>query len=127
MLVRDAWVRPAMILTLISFGIGSSLIPFSTGTGTYTAGFLIQSVAFTYWVLFSAAVASRLDRTGGLGAAGSGWNAFGNALSPALGGFLILGGSYAPLGWLCIAASIVTVTLMTIATHKLPPATLTRT
>ena len=121
-LVRDAAVRWGTLGALICFGIGSSTIPLSNSETVYAAGFALQSVAFAFWSIFAPAVASRLDRTGGLAAAGNGWNALGNALSPAIGGALILGGSFAPLGALCIVASMVTVTLMTIATRNLPPA-----
>lgn len=118
-LVRDAWVRMAFLASLVAFGIGSTLIPLSTSAQFYAAGYLIQSAAFTFYTLFIAAVAARLDRTGGVAAAGNGWQALGNAVSPALGGVLIAGGAFWPLAIVCALASVATVTLAFFGTRGL--------
>lgn len=120
-LIRDKGVRWAGIAALVGFGIGSSTIPLSTDATTFAAGFLIQSMSFAAWSIISPAISARLDRTGGLNAAGNGWTALGNALSPAVGGAVIQAGGFAPLGLMCVAASVLTVTFMVIATRNLPP------
>jgi hypothetical protein len=122
-LVRDAAIRWATLAALVAFGIGSATIPLAPDARVFAGGFLLQSLAFAAWSIFAPAVAARLDRTGGLNAAGNGWNALGNALSPAIGGALIQAAGFAPLGFFCIVASIATVTFMTIATRNLPPPT----
>lgn len=122
-LVRDKGVRWAGIGALIGFGLGSSLIPLAPSQDLFAAGFLLQSMSFAAWSIISPAISARLDRTGGLNAAGNGWTALGNALSPAVGGAVIQAGGFAPLGFMCMAASALTVTFMVIATRNLPPPT----
>lgn len=123
-LAKDHHVRFAVIGALIGFGLGSATIPLAGNQTLFMGGFVLQTVGYAFWTVFGAAVAARLDRTGGLAAAGQGWNALGNALSPALGGYLIThGGGYPALGILCLLASGVTVALMWTATRNLPPHT----
>jgi predicted MFS family arabinose efflux permease len=125
-LVRDRWVRPAYLVALAGFGVGSTLIPLAGSALWFVVGFALQSMAFTAFYLFGAAVMARLDKTGGLQAAAHGWTTLGNAFSPALGGRLIAagGGAYWPLGVACALASLVTVTLITIGSRgaKFTPA-----
>lgn len=121
-LIRDAWVRIGFLIAVFLFAVGSSSIPLSPNATVYTAGFWLQSAAFGFYQILGAAVAARLDRTGGLAAAGNGWQALGNSMSPFLGGVLILGGAFWPLGVLCIAASSVTLLLYVIATRRLTDA-----
>jgi predicted MFS family arabinose efflux permease len=118
-LIRDAWVRVGFLVSVFLFAVGSSSIPLSPNATVYTAGFWLQSAAFGFYQILGAAVAARLDRTGGLAAAGNGWQSLGNSLSPFLGGVLILGGAFWPLGALCIAASSVTFVLYFVATRRL--------
>jgi MFS family permease len=121
-LAKEHHVRFGVIAALIGFGLGSATIPLATNQTLFIGGFVFQTIGYAFWTVFGAAVAARLDRTGGLAAAGQGWNALGNALSPALGGYLIAyGGGYPTLGGLCLLASGVTVALMWIATRNLPP------
>lgn len=120
-IVRDAWVRWTFIGSLIGFGAGSTLIPLAPDAHVYAAGYLLQSAAFTFYTLFVAAVAARLDRTGGIAAAGNGWQALGGAISPAIGGMLISGGAFLPLAVFCALASLATVTLGVIGTKDLAP------
>ncbi len=121
-LVRDTWVRWTFIGSLIGFGAGSTFIPVAPDAQAYAAGYLVQSASFTFYTLFVAAVAARLDRTGGIAAAGNGWQALGGAISPAIGGVLISGGAFWPLGVFCALASLATVTLGFIGTKDLAPA-----
>jgi hypothetical protein len=122
MIAQDRHVRAGVLGALVLFGIGSASIPLA-GTGAlYVAAFVAQTLGYAFWVVFGQAVAARLDRTGGLAAAGQGWNALGNAMSPALGGAIIThAGGYPALGALCLAASAVTIALMFVATRNLPP------
>jgi hypothetical protein len=125
-LVRDRSVRPVFLVAVALFGVGSSSIALSPNAAVYAFGFWLQSAAFGFYAVLGAAVAVRLDATGGLAAAGAGWQAFGNAFSPFVAGLLILGGSFAPLGALCIASSLVTLALFARASAKLPPPAATR-
>ncbi len=118
-LIRDTWVRAGFLASVALFAVGSSSIPLAPNATVYTAAFWLQSAAFGFYQILGAAVAARLDRTGGLAAAGNGWQALGNSLSPFLGGVLILGGAFWPLGLLCIAASSVTFVLYVVATRRL--------
>lgn len=118
-LVRERWVRPAYLVALAGFGVGSTMIPLAGSALWFAAGFALQSMAFTAFYLLGSAVMARLDKTGGLQAAAHGWTTLGNAFSPALGGRLIAagGGAYWPLGVACALASLVTVTLITIGSR----------
>jgi predicted MFS family arabinose efflux permease len=121
-LARDHHVRAGVLIALVVFGIGSSSIALSLNKSMFIGAFAMQTLGYAFWTIFGAAVAARLDRTGGLAAAGQGWNALGNAFSPAIGGYLITHvGGYPALGALCIAASIITIALMYFATRNLPP------
>jgi predicted MFS family arabinose efflux permease len=118
-LVRDSFLRWAFLAAVLLFGIGSSAIPLAFNAYGFAGAFIAQSVAFTFMQILTSGVSARLDRTGGLGAAAGGWNSLGNAFSPALGGVLIAGGSYWPLGALCAIASLVTLSLFFVATRAL--------
>jgi MFS family permease len=58
-LVRDGWVRWAFLGAVLTFGVGSAMIPLSTNATMYGGAFAMQSVGFTLAQILGAAVASR--------------------------------------------------------------------
>ncbi|GEM_PF-1963355 len=122
---RDAQVRVAAVIAIIVFGIGHAAQALAPTVALYAAGAFVTAATFSYIQSFTGAIGVRLDRTGGLNAAGNGWASFFNAFAPAIGGALIMTGSFAPIALLCIACMIATTVLMWIAARNLPSAKLT--
>lgn len=127
MLARDAHVRVAAVIALIIFGFGHATQAIAPNVALYAGGAFVTAATFSYIQTFTSAIGVRLDRTGGLNAAGNGWASFFNAFAPAIGGALVMTGSYAPLALLCLACMVATTALMWIAARNLPSAKLTTT
>lgn len=121
---RDAHVRVA-VAALLLFAVGHSAQALAPSVFVFAAGQFIAATMFSYVQTFTGAIGVRLDRTGGLNAAGNGWASFFNAFAPAIGGFLVMAGSFGALAVLCVACMMATMTLMWIAARNLPSAKLT--
>ncbi|MBL8558423.1 MAG: hypothetical protein JNM47_06865 [Hyphomonadaceae bacterium] len=125
MLARDAHVRVAAVIALVVFGFGHATQAIAPTVAFYAAGAFITAATFSYIQTFTGAIGVRLDRTGGLNAAGNGWASFFNAFAPTIGGALVMTGSFAGLAVLCLACMVATSVLMWKAAHNLPSAKLT--
>lgn len=125
MLARDAHVRIAAVIALVVFGFGHATQAMAPTVALYAAGAFVTAATFSYIQTFTGAIGVRLDRTGGLNAAGNGWASFFNAFAPAIGGALVMTGSFAALALLCLACMVATSILMWIAARNLPSAKLT--
>ena len=73
------WVLPVDVLNVT---VGQLFV--------FAAGQFIAATMFSYVQTFTGAIGVRLDRTGGLNAAGNGWASFFNAFAPAIGGILVV-------------------------------------
>lgn len=122
---RDAHVRIAAVIALVAFSLGHMTQSLAPVAAIFAAGQFIAATMFSFVQTFTSAIGVRLDRTGGLNAAGNGWASFFNAFAPALGGALVMTGSFAGLAILCFACMIATAALMWIAARNLPSAKLT--
>jgi len=125
MLARDAHVRVAAVIALVVFGFGHAAQAMAPTVLLYAGGAFITAATFSFVQTFTGAIGVRLDRTGGLNAAGNGWASFFNAFAPAIGGALVMTGSFAALALLCMACMVATSVLMWKAGHNLPSAKLT--
>lgn len=123
---RDAWVRISAVIAVALFALGHSLQALAPAIAFFVAGQFIAATMFSYVQTFTSAIGVRLDRTGGLNAAGNGWASFFNAFAPAIGGILVMAGSFGALAVLCIVCMIATVTLLWYAARNLPSAKLTK-
>jgi MFS family permease len=121
---RDAHVRIAAVLAIIVFGIGQATQAIAPSALILAAAAVATSTMFSFVQTFTMTIGVRLDRTGGLNAAGNGWASFFNAFAPALGGALIMTGSFAGIAVLCIVCMAATASLMWIAARNLPSAKL---
>jgi hypothetical protein len=80
------------------------------------------SFAYLCLTVLIAAIGARLDRTGGLNAAGLGWQALINATAPYFGGAIVTyGGGYPALSILCVAAAAIAIPSFWLAMRTLPP------
>lgn len=122
---RDAHVRIAAVCALVLFAVGHSAQALAPSVAVFAAGQFIAATMFSYVQTFTGAIGVRLDRSGGLNTAGNGWASFFNAFAPAIGGVLVMAGSFGALAVLCIACMVATVSLMWIAARNLPSAKLT--
>lgn len=122
---RDAHVRVAAVIAVVVFGIGHATQAIAPNVTAFAAGVFVTATTFSFIAAFTTAIGVRLDRTGGLNAAGNGWASFFNAFAPAIGGALIMTGSFVGLAALCIACMVGTATLLWIAARNLPSAKFT--
>lgn len=122
---RDAHVRVAAVIAIIIFAVGHSMQALAPSVLIFAAGQFVAATMFSYVQTFTGAIGVRLDRTGGMNAAGNGWASFFNSFAPAIGGMLVMAGSFGALALLCIACMMATITLMWIAARNLPSAKLT--
>ncbi|KAF0174523.1 MAG: MFS transporter [Hyphomonadaceae bacterium] len=122
---RDAHVRVAAVIAVVIFGIGHAMQAIAPNVTAFAAGAFVTATTFSYIATFTTAIGVRLDRTGGLNAAGNGWASFFNAFAPAIGGALIMTGSFLAIAVLCIACMIATAILLWISARNLPSAKLT--
>lgn len=116
-LMRDAWVRAAALAAIGAFALATTTLPSALNGMTFVAAYAVQSVAYVLITVMLPALGLRLDRTGALNAASQGWQAFVNALAPATGGLLVLGGAYWPLSFLNAACGLFTLTMIFLATR----------
>lgn len=122
---RDAHVRVAAVIAILIFAVGHSMQALAPSVIIFAAGQFVAATMFSYVQTFTGAIGVRLDRTGGLNAAGNGWASFFNAFAPAIGGILVVAGSFGALAALCIGCMIAAVALIWIASRNLPSAKLT--
>lgn len=122
---RDAHVRIAAVIAIVIFSVGHMMQSLAPAVMIFAAGQFVAATMFSFVQTFTGAIGVRLDRTGGLNAAGNGWASFFNAFAPALGGALVMTGSFAGLAVLCLACMIATGFLIWKAAHNLPSAKLT--
>lgn len=118
-LIRENGLRIGFLAAIAAFGVGATSVALAPTGNLFFAGYILQSASFACFSILAMGVATRLDPTGGIGTAASGWNALGNAFSPAIGGVLIAGGSFLPLGVLCGVCGVLTFALMAAGTKSL--------
>lgn len=100
-LVRDRWVRIAMLVSVALYGIMSASVAWSQSALMYTAAYGAQSVFYVLATILMPVVGIRLDRTGATNTAANGVTTFVNALAPIVAGYLVKGSSFLPLGAMC--------------------------
>lgn len=106
MLVRDRWIKAFTIGAVAIFAAGAAATALSTSALMFTGAYIIQTIAYAWTQNLLTAMGVRLDASGGLAAAGRGWQTLVNSAAPALGGALVLWGGFHPLAALCAAAGI---------------------
>jgi MFS family permease len=119
---RDAHVRIAAVIAIIVFGLGQATQAVAPTVLIFAAGAFVTTTMFSFVQTFTMTIGVRLDRTGGLNAAGNGWASFFNAFAPALGGALIMTGSFAGIAVLCLACMAATAWLIYVSARNLPSA-----
>ncbi len=120
--VKADWLRPAVLTALIVYGIATILTPLAPDGILFIAAYAGLSFAYLALTVLIAAVGARLDRTGGLNAAGLGWQALINATAPYVGGAIVTTtGGYTALFVLCLIATVIAVPSFWLATRRLPP------
>jgi hypothetical protein len=121
---RDAHVRIAAVLAIVVFGLGQTTQAMAPTVFIFAAGAFVTTTMFSFVQTFTMTIGVRLDRTGGLNAAGNGWASFFNAFAPALGGALIMTGSFAGIAAMCLACMCATAWFMFVSARNLPSAKL---
>ena len=106
MLVRDRWVKAFTIGAVAIFAAGAAATALSTSALFFAGAYIIQTIAYAWTQNLLTAMGVRMDTSGGLAAAGRGWQTLVNSAAPALGGALVLWGGFHPLAALCAAAGI---------------------
>jgi hypothetical protein len=119
-LVKLDWLRPALLTALALYGIATTITPLAPSGATFIAAYMGLSLSYLCITVLLAAIGARLDRTGGLNAAGLGWQALINATAPYVGGAIVTnGGGYPALAVLCVIASLIALPAFWLATQKL--------
>lgn len=120
--LKPDWVRPAALLGFAVFGAVTIFQPLAPDATSFIASQFVLTATYICIVVLISTIGARLDRTGGLNAAGMGWQALVNATSPWFGGFIIdyLGG-YHNLFVLSAVATAIALPMLYIATRNLPP------
>ena len=106
MLVRDRWLKGFAIISIAIFAAGAAATALSTSAAVFAGAYVLQTIAYAWTQNLLTAMGVRIDPTGGLAAAGRGWQTLVNSTAPALGGALVLWGGFHPLAALCAAAGI---------------------
>lgn len=120
--VKADWLRPALLTTLIIYGAATTLTPLAPDSLLFIVSYTALSFSYLCLTVLIAAVGARLDRTGGLNAAGLGWQALINATAPYVGGAIVTtSGGYTALFILCLIATSIAVPAFFLATRRLPP------
>lgn len=123
-LMKLDWLRPALLIALVIYGCATTLTPLAPNGSVFIVAYGALSLAYLCITVLLAAIGARLDRTGGLNAAGLGWQALINATAPYVGGAIVTysGFGYPALAILCVTASVVAVPAFFLATRGLRPA-----
>jgi MFS family permease len=106
MLVRDRWVRAFTIGAVAIFAASAAATALSNSAVIFAGAYIIQTIAYAWTQNLLTAMGVRIDPSGGLAAAGRGWQTLVNSAAPALGGALVLLGGFHPLAALCAVAGI---------------------
>ncbi len=106
MLVRDQWTKAFAIAALAIFAAGAAATAVAQGTAVFAGAYIVQTIAYAWTQNLLTALGVRLDPSGGLAAAGRGWQTLANAGAPALGGALVMWGGFPPLAALSAAAGV---------------------
>jgi hypothetical protein len=116
-------VRPALLLALVGFGVATTATPLALSGAVFIFAYGALSFSYLCITVLLAAVGARLDRSGGLNAAGLGWQALINATAPYVGGAIVTysGLGYPALAALAVIASLIAIPAFALATRALPP------
>jgi predicted MFS family arabinose efflux permease len=117
-LVRDRWVRNAMLAAVAIYAVMSTTVALSPTALIYLAAYGVQSVAYIFVSILMPTVGIRLDRTGATNTAANGVTTMANAMAPLTAGVLVQGGSFLPLGAMCAGAGVLAFTLLFIASRS---------
>lgn len=125
--VRDRWIAFGALAALTLYTVSYVVVPISPslpyGATAFMIAFAGGSIAYGFIQNFFTVVGVRLDRTGGLNAAGNGWASLANAGAPWTAGVLITTtGSYAPIAIMALIAGAATFALMVVAMRNMPHA-----
>jgi predicted MFS family arabinose efflux permease len=121
-LVKADWVRPVAMTALVVYGVATTLTPLAPNATLFIAAYAALSCSYLCLMVMISAIGARIDRTGGLNAAGLGWQALINATAPYVGGAIVTyGGGYGALYIPCVVASLIAVPAFFLATRHLPP------
>lgn len=120
-LVKGAWLRPVALVATVVFGVMTILVPLAQNQTMFISAYAGLTVSYLCVTVLLAAIGARLDRTGGLNAAGLGWQALVNALSPYAGGAIVThGGGYSALFILAAISATLALPALIFATRSLP-------
>jgi hypothetical protein len=96
MLVRDRWVKAFTIGAVAIFAAGAAATALSTSALFFAGAYIIQTIAYAWTQNLLTAMGVRMDTSGGLAAAGRGWQTLVNSAAPALGERWCFGGLSPP-------------------------------
>jgi hypothetical protein len=117
-LVRDRWVRYAMLIAVGVYGAASATVAWSPSALVYLGAYGTQAVAYVFVTILMPTVGIRLDRTGATNTAGNGVATMVNALAPITAGYLVQGSSFFPLGAMCAGAGALAFGFLFLATRS---------
>jgi predicted MFS family arabinose efflux permease len=107
--------RAPYVVVLVGVAAGLALLAGAKGFASFAFGAWIWEFWFTCGCVFQAALVARHDDTGRAVVLIPAVFALGSMVGPGFAGYLVAGGSYAPLLWLALAATVVPVLANSIA------------
>ncbi len=118
MLVRDRWVRVGLLVSVAAYGVVSTTVAWSPTALIYLAAYGLQAVTYVFLTILAPTMGVRIDRTGATNTAANGVTTLLNATAPAIAGALVQGGSFLPLGVMCLMSAGSAFVLLAIATRR---------